>query len=169
MGSSENKTHTHTNSHILMHGLQTDTYTNRQMKTFYVSEGKFKEISQKEGQSFALTLGALVGKCEWRNGASLGKLWAWTVLGLLKSVVRRAPFFDSFSLLCFFFFFKSILPSAAPTCTNPGSLWLGKRWKKNPRQHSPEWRVKRAGNFKCRSRKIIVARNTEHWWLFWLF
>ena len=76
MGSSENKTHTHTNSHILMHGLQTDTYTNRQMKTFYVSEGKFKEISQKEGQSFALTLGALVGKCEWRNGASLGKLWA---------------------------------------------------------------------------------------------
>ena len=53
---------THTNSHILMHELQTDT--NRQMKTFYVSEGKIKEISQKQGQSFALTVGALVGKCE---------------------------------------------------------------------------------------------------------
>ena len=45
-----------------MHELQTDT--NRQMKTFYVSEGKIKEISQKQGQSFALTVGALVGKCE---------------------------------------------------------------------------------------------------------
>lgn len=45
-------------------------------QTHTQTEGKIKEISQKEGQSFALTVGALVGKCEWRNGASLGKLWA---------------------------------------------------------------------------------------------
>lgn len=66
MGSSENKTHTHKLTH-------TNAWTtNRHIH-------KQKERSRKypkEGQSFALTVGALVGKCEWRNGASLGKLWA---------------------------------------------------------------------------------------------